>query len=91
MFGGPQIHKLINKNFTKVINDSEAFTWYSYVLVIKNFLGDHKVDRPKELVQNMLKNVKNVGTNMSIKAHFLHKHYGTTESCSRSRQQCPDR
>lgn len=74
-FDGLQIRKLISdSDFTKCMNDVEASAWCSYVLVIKNFLGNNKADNYEELVQNMLANFKNVGINMSIKVHFLHSH-----------------
>src|ERR1043165_4053990 len=75
IFDGPKICKLINdSDFTKCINDVESSAWCSYVLVIKNFLGNKKADNYEELVQNMLANFKNLGINMSIKVHFLHSH-----------------
>ena len=60
IFNGPQIQKLINdSNFTKFMNDVEASACssYRYVLVIKNFLGNYKVDKYKEFMQNMLTNM----------------------------------
>ncbi|KAK5647850.1 hypothetical protein RI129_002742 [Pyrocoelia pectoralis] len=52
----------------------EAAAWCSFVMVVKNFLGNHKAENYEELVQQMLLNFKNLGTNMSIKVHFLHSH-----------------
>jgi hypothetical protein len=40
------------------MNDVEASAWCSYVLVMKNFLGNKKADNYEELVQNMLANFK---------------------------------
>ncbi|XP_061443081.1 uncharacterized protein LOC133365351 isoform X1 [Rhineura floridana] len=75
IFDGPKIRELINDlNFTKFMNDVEASAWCSYVSVVKNFLGNHKADNYEELVQNMLANFKHLGTNMSIKVHYLHSH-----------------
>ncbi|XP_061471112.1 uncharacterized protein LOC133379577 [Rhineura floridana] len=75
IFDGPKICKLINDlNFTKFMNDVEASAWCSYVSVVKNFLGNHKADNYEELVQNVLANFKHLGTNMSIKVHYLHSH-----------------
>ena len=75
IFDGPKIRKLIkDSNFKKYMNDIEASAWSSYVSVIENFLGNQKAENYEELVLNMLTNFKNLGTNMSIKVHFLHSH-----------------
>ena len=52
----------------------EASAWNSFVLVVQNFLGNHKSANYEELVQKMLLDFKNVGVNMSIKFYFLHSH-----------------
>lgn len=75
IFDGPQIRKLIKDcNFTNHMTTLEAAAWCSFVMVVQNFLGNHKADNYEELVQQMLLNFKNLGTNMSIKVHFLHSH-----------------
>ena len=40
----------------------------------KNFLGNHKAGNYEELVSNILRNFKNLGTNMSVRVHYLHSH-----------------
>ena len=42
--------------------------------MLKLLDGNNKADNYEELVQNMLKSFRNLGTNMSIKVHFLHSH-----------------
>ena len=43
MFDGPQIRKLIkDNNFINSMTAVEALAWQSFVLVVKNFLGNHK-------------------------------------------------
>ncbi|XP_073532722.1 uncharacterized protein [Phyllobates terribilis] len=62
IFDGPQIRKLIkDSNFPKEMNDMEAAAWCSFVLVVKNFLGNKKADNYEELVQNMLLRFRNLG------------------------------
>ena len=39
-----------------------------------NFLGNKKSDDYVPLIQNMLDNYRDIGTNMSIKVHFLDSH-----------------
>lgn len=75
IFDGPQIRKLINdSHFSKVMTDLEASAWYSFVSVVRNFLGNRKAENYEQLVHNMLTNFHNLGDNMSIKVHFLHSH-----------------
>ena len=75
IFIGPQIRQLIaSSNFTQHLNDPELATWSSYVMVIKNFLGNHKSEDYVELVACMRNNFKELGANMSIKVHYLHSH-----------------
>ena len=40
----------------------------------KNVLGNKRSDDYVSLVQNMLDNYRDIGTNMSIKVHFLDSH-----------------
>ena len=54
------------------MNDAELAAWSSYVMVMKNFLGNHKSEDYVELVACMLNNFKELGANMSIKVHYLH-------------------
>ena len=75
IFDGPQIRQLINdSNFTNSMNEIESATWYSFVLVVKNFLGKDKAENYSQLVDDMLSNFNKLGCNMSIKVHFLHSH-----------------
>ena len=45
----------------------EAIAWNSFVLVVQNFLGNHKSANYEKQVQKMLSDLKNLGVNMSIK------------------------
>lgn len=51
--------------------DAEAFSWCSYVLVVKNFLSNHKPDIYAKLVQKVFDNFKNLGVIMTIKVYFF--------------------
>ena len=42
--------------------------------MVKNFLGNCWVKIYKESVERLLKSLQDIGTNMSIKVHFLHRH-----------------
>src|SRR6201995_4012794 len=73
IFDGPQIRQLINdSNFTNSMNEIESVTWYSFVLVVKNFLGKDMAENYSQLVDDMLSNFNKLGCNMSIMVHFLH-------------------
>ena len=61
-------------NFVNSMNVLESNAWNSFVAVVKNFLGNHKSDNYRELVDRMLASYREIGANMSIKVHFLHSH-----------------
>ncbi|KAI6649957.1 hypothetical protein LOD99_6321 [Oopsacas minuta] len=52
----------------------EATAWYSFVDVVKGFLGNTKVANYQNLVEGMLKNFHSLGTRMRIKLHYLYSH-----------------
>ena len=56
------------------MNDLELRTWTSFVDMMKNFLGNRQAKNYKELVEKLLKNLQDIGTNISIKVHFLDSH-----------------
>lgn len=60
--------------FVQHMTPIESEAWLSFVLVVKNFLGNHRAPDYLELVEKMLQNFGTLGANMSIKVHFLHSH-----------------
>ncbi|PZC80047.1 hypothetical protein B5X24_HaOG215516 [Helicoverpa armigera] len=75
IFDGPQIRTLIkDTEFVAHMTQIESEAWLSFVLVVKNFLGNHKAPEYQELVAKMLQNFNRLGVNMSIKLHFLYSH-----------------
>ncbi|KAI6646072.1 hypothetical protein LOD99_9520 [Oopsacas minuta] len=52
----------------------EAAAWYSFVDVVKGFLGNTKVANYQNLFEGMLKNFHSLGTRISIKLHYLYSH-----------------
>ena len=75
IFDGPQIRQLINDSeFVKSKTELEFLTWNSFVLVVKNFLGNFKAESYKELAKNMLSYFRDIGANISIKIHYLFSH-----------------
>jgi hypothetical protein len=75
IFDGPQIRQLINDpHFIASMNEIESCAWSSFVLVVKNFLGNKKADNYIQLVEDMLLHFNRLGCNMSVKLHYLHSH-----------------
>ena len=78
IFDCPQIWKLIkDPNFQHSVNEVELASWLSLVELIQSFLGNHKTDNYKDIVQKLLDNSQALGINMSVKVHFLHRHLDT--------------
>jgi hypothetical protein len=72
---GPQIRQLINDpHFTASVNEIESCARFSFVLVVKNFLGNKKADNYTQLVEDMLFHFNRLGCNMSVKFQYLHSH-----------------
>jgi hypothetical protein len=75
IFDGPQIRQLINDpHFIASMNEIESCAWSSFVLVVKNFLGNKKTDNYTQLVEDLLFHFNRLGCNMSVKVHYLHSH-----------------
>lgn len=75
IFDGPQIRTLMeDKDFVTKMNALEEKAWLSFKSVVINFLGNKKAENYKQIVEDMLKNFKNLGCRMSLKVHFLHSH-----------------
>jgi hypothetical protein len=75
IFDAPQIRQLINDpHFITSMNEIESCAWSSFVLVVKNFLGNKKADNYTQLVENILFHFNMFGCNMSVKVHYLHSH-----------------
>ena len=49
-------------------------SWCSFMLVVRNFLGNHKVDNYSKLVENMICFLCQFCCKMSIKVHYLYSH-----------------
>jgi hypothetical protein len=72
---GPQIRQLVNDpHFIASMNEIESCAWSSFVLVVKNFLGNKKADNYTQLVEDRLFHFNRLGCNMSVKVHYLHCH-----------------
>lgn len=75
IFDGPQIQLIKDPHFTESMNEFESNASCSFVQVVQNFLGNHKVKNQVELVEEMLTNFNKLGCNIkSIKIHYLHSY-----------------
>ena len=75
VFDGPQIRQLIkDQNFVKSVKAVEKRALEIFVSVVTNFLRNDKAENYKDLVETMLHSYNCLGSNMSIKVHFLNSH-----------------
>lgn len=75
IFNGPQIRKIMkDEYFQEKLTNIEGNAWKAFRSVCENFLGNHRADNYKELIDELLKSYKKMGCNMSLKIHFLHSH-----------------
>jgi hypothetical protein len=74
IFVGPQIHKLMDKDFEKTMNARENEARTTFRSVTENLLGNNKDPNYKNIVETTLENFNKLGCNMSVKVHFLHSH-----------------
>ena len=75
LFIGPQIRELMqDKQFDEDLNKTERNTWLLFKRICNNFLGNHKVAKYQDLVQDPSTSYKAMGCNMRLKIHFLESH-----------------
>lgn len=75
IFVGPQIRELVkDQRFEKKLNVLEKSAWQCFKNVVANFLGNHKSDNYKELIDKLILAYKALNCNMSLKMHFLDSH-----------------
>ena len=75
VFVGPDIRKLIRDPLLRLeLTEQKQAAWDAFVLVVHNFLGNHRADNYVELVDNLITAYQHLGCRMSLKIHFLHSH-----------------
>ena len=73
VFVGPQVRRLINSDaFSAKLTQLERAAWTSFVAVVRGFLGNHKSENYRELVENLVNAYGRMGCRMSLKLHVLH-------------------
>jgi hypothetical protein len=72
---GPQLRKLFESNeFCESLNDLQKKAWRSLIDVTSNFLGSHRSDDYNNLINIFLSDMKDMGSYLSPKLHFLQSH-----------------
>ncbi|CAK8683707.1 unnamed protein product [Clavelina lepadiformis] len=75
VFVGPEVKRLINSiNFPEMLSEVERRAWTSFVSVVNGFLGNHKAENYRELVDELVDAYWKMGCRMSLKLHVLHAH-----------------
>lgn len=62
------------KSLEGKLNDQEKLASQCFVIVVQNFLGNHKAENYQELINELLISYKALGYNMSLKIHTLDSH-----------------
>ena len=63
-----------DKSFEEKLNDQEKLAWKCFVNVVQNFLGNHKAENYKDLINELMISFRALGCNMSLKIHMLDSH-----------------
>ena len=72
---GPQVKRLMKSDsFFEKLSAVERRAWISFVSVVEDFLGNHKVDNFREIVEELEDANEKMGCRMSLKLHVLHSH-----------------
>jgi len=72
IFIGPQIRELMQDNqFDEDLDETERNAWLPFKRICKDFLGNHNAANYQDVVQDPLTSYKAMGSNMSLKIHFL--------------------
>lgn len=75
VFDGPQIRQVLkDEAFKLTLTETELNAWLAFENVVKKFLGNHRADNYKEVVENLIQAYAELGCRMSLKIHFLHSH-----------------
>ena len=72
---GSQVKRLNDSHsFLQKLSDVERAAWTSFVFVVKGFVGNHKTENYREIVDKLVDTYKSMGCRMSLKLHVLHSH-----------------
>ena len=75
IFVGPQVKRLMKSDsFSEKLSAVERRPWKSFASVVEGFLGNHKADNFKNIVEELVDAYEKMGCRMSLKLHVLHSH-----------------
>ena len=75
IFVGPQVKRLMKSDsFSEKLSAVERRAWKSFVSVVEGFLGNHKADNFRNIVEELVDAYEKMGCRMSLKLHVLHFH-----------------
>lgn len=75
VFTGPQIRVMLrSKDLEQRMSGLERKAWQAFRQVVNGFLGNHRSENYKELLENLIQTYQRQGCRMSLKLHFLHSH-----------------
>ena len=75
IFVGPQVKRLMKfDSFSEKLSAVERRAWKSFVSVVEGFLGNHKADNFRNIVEELVDAYEKMGCSMSLKLHVLHSH-----------------
>ena len=75
IFDWPQIRTLLrDQYFVTTMTVVEARAWKAFSKVVHNFPGNKRTENYKDLVEELLLSLQDLGCRMSIKVHYLHSH-----------------
>ena len=75
IFVGPQVKRLMKSDsFSEKLSAVERRAWKSFVSVVEGFLGKHKADNFRNIVEELVDAYEKMGCRMSLKLHVLHSH-----------------
>ena len=72
---GPEVKRLINfVDFPEMLSKVERTAWTCFVSVVNGFLGNHKAENYRELVDGLVDAYQKMGCRMSLIVYVLHAH-----------------
>ena len=75
IFVGPQIKTMLAcKELEEKMSAVDKRAWLAFRDIVHCFLGNHKSDNHKELVENLIVCYAEMKCRMPIKLHYLHSH-----------------
>ena len=75
IFVGPQVKRLMKSDsFSEKFSAVERRAWKSFVSVVEGFLGNHKADNLRNIVEELVDSYEKMGCRMSLKLYVLHSH-----------------